>query len=531
MRYGKVLALAAVNAVLLAGPAAGVAAAEIGWRPAGSMSAAREGHTTTLLPGGKVLAVGGLNRDIGQYVASADLYDPAASAWTPAPSMAEARAEHTATLLPTGRVLVAGGFAGGGGPSTPSIFRASAELYDPVTNTWSGGGSLATARRAHTATPLPDGRVLVAGGQDQTGGSLASAEIYDPASNSWSPAGSMATGRSYHTASTLPDGRVLVVGGATGSGSGAMAVATAEVYDPASNSWTPTGDMAETRAQHAAAAIAGGRILVAGGLGRPQVSYDPWVRVTRAEVYDPASGAWTDAGTTSGRFFHTLTPLPGGGALMAGGGDMPAPSTSEIYDPVANAWTPGPNLLQPRGGHAATPLANGEVLISGGSGSSAEVYGELPPSPQCSDRADNDGDGLVDFPTDRGCSDAADQDERDPDLTAPTVSLTGKRVQRLGRSVAVGVRCTSTTEDCIVSATGTLSVPGAAKVYRLRRAARRTVARGEKTTLKLRIAPKARRAARRALRRGSSVRAKLTVRVEDAAGNAIVRKRRIRLRR
>ena len=117
--------------------------------------------------------------------------------------------EHTATLLPNGKVLVAGGYNSG--------YLTSAELYDPASGSWSATGSLNTARQAHTATLLPNGKVLVAGG-DNGSGYLTSAELYDPASGSWSATGSLNTARYFHTATLLPNGKVLVAGGLNGSG-------------------------------------------------------------------------------------------------------------------------------------------------------------------------------------------------------------------------------------------------------------------------------------------------------------------------
>src|SRR5947207_2587048 len=123
-------------------------------------------------------------------------------------SLNTARYFHTATLLPNGKVLVAGGYN--------NSYLTSAELYDPASGSWSATGSLTTARYAHTATLLPNGKVLVAGGYNNSG-YLTSAELYDPASGSWSATGSLNTARYFHTAALLPNGKVLVAGGYNGS--------------------------------------------------------------------------------------------------------------------------------------------------------------------------------------------------------------------------------------------------------------------------------------------------------------------------
>ena len=142
--------------------------------------------------------------------------------------MATARYDHTATLLPNGQVLVAGGFGGN--------YLASAELYDPATGLWTATGSMAAARFCHTVTLLPNGQVLVAGGFNDASGALASAELYDPATGLWTATGSMATKRDGHTATLLPNGQVLVAGGYNG-----VFLASAELYDPATGLWTATG--------------------------------------------------------------------------------------------------------------------------------------------------------------------------------------------------------------------------------------------------------------------------------------------------
>jgi Galactose oxidase, central domain/Kelch motif len=171
--------------------------------------------------------------------------------WSPAANLAAARSYQTATLLPSGKVLVAGG-----GDLTGAL--SGAEVYDSASNTWSPAGQLATARDQPTATLLPSGKVLVVGGADGNGLSLASAELYDPASNTWSTAGSLVAARYGHTATLLPSGKVLVVGGA----SSIFFLASAELYDPASNTWSAAGfprGRARSSHRHAAALWQGSR--------------------------------------------------------------------------------------------------------------------------------------------------------------------------------------------------------------------------------------------------------------------------------
>jgi len=184
----------------------------------GAMATARDLHTATLLPNGKVLVSGGWGA-VGA-LASAELYDPATGLWSATGSLATVRVFHAATLLPNGRVLVSGGSAGVGA-------IASAELYDPVTSLWTATGSMATTRYGHTATLLPNGRVLVSGGLGTTNTYLASAELYDPATGTWTATGALATARQVHTATLLPNGKVLVSGGVDTNG---LSIASAEVY-------------------------------------------------------------------------------------------------------------------------------------------------------------------------------------------------------------------------------------------------------------------------------------------------------------
>jgi WD40 repeat protein len=242
----------------------------------GSMKVARSGQGTALLADGRVLFAGGattlLAKSGGYYVpgadivlASAELYDPVTGQFKTTGSMSTAREDSTATLLPDGRVLIAGGSVQASSDGWKPT--ASAELYSPTTGKFSPTGEMATARVGHTATLLPDGRVLIAGGYGSSGNVLASAELYDPKTGTFSPTGSMATVRGDHTATLLPDGRVLIAGGADAPDDGLAAniLASAELYDPKTGTFSPAGSMATARQLQTATLLLDGRVLIAGG--------------------------------------------------------------------------------------------------------------------------------------------------------------------------------------------------------------------------------------------------------------------------
>ena len=184
------------------------------------------------------------------------------------------RYRHSATLLPNGQVLVAGG-------TSVISSVASAELYDPASGLWQATGSMANGRDNHTATLLPNSQVLVAGGYGNTGVALSTVELYDPATGLWTTRQSMTTTRALHTATLLADGRVLVAGGFD---KGFFSLASAEFYDPAIGSWTATGSMTTPRLAHSATLLPNGQVLVAGGLA----TYDAYL--ASAELYTNDSG-------------------------------------------------------------------------------------------------------------------------------------------------------------------------------------------------------------------------------------------------
>ena len=213
-KFLVILFLAAI-AVLAFQPAEAQTVQPAGtWATTGSLNVARSRHTATLLPDGKVLAAGGMGQADGYitYPALSELYDPATGSWTINGYINFSRTNHTATLLPNGKVLVAGGQNGYG-------YLPSAELYDPATGSWTTTGSLHFGRDQHTATLLPTGKVLVTGGQNGSSSTSINSELYDPATGTWTDTGPLNFSRMQHTATLLPNGKVLVTGGWTLKGS------------------------------------------------------------------------------------------------------------------------------------------------------------------------------------------------------------------------------------------------------------------------------------------------------------------------
>jgi len=296
----------------------------------GSLTATRGGKTATLLQDGRVLIVGGGNcgdAEHGGIWASAELYDPATGTFSPTGSMSKPRERHTATLLADGRVLITGGITGESPLASGSVVLASyqtaetssnvlasAELYDPATGTFSPTGSMSRFRDGHTATLLPDGRVLVVGGGGEGYASVTSAELYDPATGKFSRTGSMKTGRWLHTATLLQDGRVLIAGGRSPKDS---TYASAEVYDPGSGKFSSTGSMKAGRQQHTATPLPDGRILVTGGY---ESDGQHWDVLSSTELYDPETGKFSPTGSMGeSRMEQTATLLNDGRVLIAGG--------------------------------------------------------------------------------------------------------------------------------------------------------------------------------------------------------------------
>ncbi len=289
--------------------------------------------------------------------------DPAVrGAWTFTGTMHDARQFHTTTLLLDGRVLVAGGEDANG------ITLHSAELYDPNTGEWSLTGSLQEGRAIHTATLLSDGRVLVAGGFDSdfSHSILRSAELYDPATGTWSQTGDMGTVREFHAATLLPNGKVLVVGTA-----GGIRYHQAELYDPDTGTWSFTGPLAQPVAFPIATLLQDGEVLIAGGNLSFEVSHF-------AVLYDVANGLWNRTDNLAHRrYLHTATLLPDGMVLVAGGFNSHPEHhylrSAELYDPLSATWNLTRPLHDARAQHTATLLPSGRVLVAGGGTDSSQI--------------------------------------------------------------------------------------------------------------------------------------------------------------
>jgi len=328
------------------------------WSKAASLIMGREEHTATLLRNGNVLIAGGTDGR-GKALASAEVYNPGNNRWTSAGSMASARLDHTATLLPSGKVLVAGGLVG----PVPSGSLASAEVYDPTTNSWSGAAPMIGSRARQTATLLPGGRVLVVGGISlgpREGGLIPSqptdAEIYDPKANRWSATAPMGFYRLDQTASLLTDGRVLIAGGQDG-------LTSTEVYDATQRRWVNAASMGMGRWGHTATLLPNGNLLVAGGLGEEPNNLS--IALASVEIYDPRVNRWSPlASMAEAHAGQTATLLPNGMVLVVG---TTGQSRPELYDPARNRWSrTGPTM--DRYHHTATRLLDGKVLIVGGYG-------------------------------------------------------------------------------------------------------------------------------------------------------------------
>jgi N-acetylneuraminic acid mutarotase len=355
------------------------------------------GATTTLLSNGNVLLTGGVQTGISQGTngltgqmyppIATEIYDPSSASFRLGATLNIYRfAGHTATSLDNGDILVAGGIP-------HSLITDTAELLEQSSaGSFRLTGTMTTPRFQHTATLLDNGKLLVAGGVTNFSSgnpATSSSELYNPASFTFNPTGSLSTARIGHTATLLSSGQVLMAGGQGNFGDVTTVTGTAELFDPSTGFYSSTGNLQTARADHTATLLLSGKVLIAGGGGLGGTRINPAVELSSAELYDPATGTFTATGNmTVPRLLHTATLLPSGQVLITGGtsdatagGSLqggepydPDPtllagtlySSAELYDPDTGMFTATGNMNDARGRHTATLLPTGQVLIVGG---------------------------------------------------------------------------------------------------------------------------------------------------------------------
>lgn len=339
--------------------------------------------TVTLLADGRVLVTGGRSQ-AGPVLQSAEVYDPVLGTWSATGDMAVARLFHTATLLTDGRVLVTGG-GRCDGPCIGNDSTDTAELYDPQTGAWTFTGAMIAPRSRHAAVRLADGRVLVAGGVDRSTTApsagfgrlptptLDSAEIYDPLSGTWTPVSPMPNRRQGQAGVLLADGRVLMLGGSDLRGTGAdfgRVRATGDIFDPLTGSWTTTArrtcsDPADDVVGPVSVEANGAVLLLGGYYLEWLLRYDPMTNTWSCrELTGRGNHRWANPGAVS---VVTLVDE----RLLATGGVTPdtlnqTTAEASILDPTADAWTPTTAMGEARSVHSAIRLTDGRVLVFGG---------------------------------------------------------------------------------------------------------------------------------------------------------------------
>ena len=293
----------------------------------GNMNMPRFSHTATLLSNGKVLIVGGRNNtgvnNASSYLSSAELYDPVIGTFSYTGGMSISRQLHTATLLQNGKVLITGGAIDW---NTSGGATDIAEIYDPTTGTFSRTGNLLKGNFFHTATLLDNGKVLISGGINSS--AYVTDELYDPSTGTFTATGSMSRRRYYHAATKLSDGKVLITGGGDGT---TASLQTAEVYDPATGTYSLVGNMNHRRNYHTSTLLSNGKVLITGGLDETGGN----IVLNSAEIYDPATGTFsTTVNMADKRYLQTATPLIEGTVLIVGGDSGSGYlKSSELYFP------------------------------------------------------------------------------------------------------------------------------------------------------------------------------------------------------
>jgi hypothetical protein len=341
------------------------------------MTTPRALHAAVALHDGHILICGGtVNANVGGVLETAEIYDPLAGNFTPTGSMNAARQGHTATVLPHGEVLITGGQKNIG-------FRAalaSAEIYDPGSGTFRPTGSMSTPREGHTATLLRDGRVLIAGGSPNGITTTSTAEVYNPRTGRFTTISPMNVPREAHTATLLKSGKVLVAGGGRGGMPGGYIVyANGEIFDPASNTFSMVNArMVNDRVGQAATLLDDGRVLLAGGKSGKILSpfgggnLSSLAPLNTAEVFDPESRSFSAVGRMQAtHYLADVTTLENGMVLVSGGWNsygtiIGGQRFADLFDPTRNIFSGGADFHVARLNQSDTLMPDGDVMVAGG---------------------------------------------------------------------------------------------------------------------------------------------------------------------
>ncbi len=333
------------------------------------------------------------NRDAGQgdfllaSGASTEIFGFRSLASVPGPAMVVPRALHAAATLNDGRVLFAGGVDGTGAVTT------ACEIYDPIANTFTQVASLLGPRAGHAAATLPDGRVMVAGGTTNftdlataITGVLNTVELYNPVTNTWAAGPNIGGRRLVPAITRLSTGRMMVSGGVEvtlflGIPLAVTSTNKAQLYNPATNTWSNAANMPAGRAYHhdSQVTLADGRVLLSGGVLVPDlVNAANAASIDNADIYNPATNTWLATTMSQTRTAHSATRLADGRVIVCGGsqGLLSAPTTTDTvasFDPSTNTWTDLAPLTMPRAGHTAALLPDGLLVILGGGSTTGEA--------------------------------------------------------------------------------------------------------------------------------------------------------------
>ena len=296
------------------------------WTASNPLSQARSGASAVMLPDGRILFIGGDSGAGPQQSVEVFATDGSVSA---AAAMNVPRSREFAVVLTDGRVLVGGGLTSGGGTTN------SAEIYDPSNDSWTATNPMTLARANATAAVLPDGRVVIAGG-DNSGAPSNTLEIYDPSSGSFNFAGAMSASRTQHAMAVLQDGRVLIAGGFDGTNP----LASSDIFDPSSGTVSAGPNLAVARYSHSATALLNGEVAVIGGAGNGN---NGPVDLASIEIFDPSTGSFTtsSANLATARQGHQAFLLPNNNNVLIVGGTTggTALASSELLTPQVSTST------------------------------------------------------------------------------------------------------------------------------------------------------------------------------------------------